>query len=125
MIKGYWYAAAFVIALMIPAHVARAQEHMQFDQHDRQVTTDWYNQHKSNPPRGLRSNDRLSPEEESRFQAGRTLDRQLVRKVHSAPRDLVRHLPPPPPHHEYMTIGGHMALIDTRDHHVRDIIRLH
>jgi Ni/Co efflux regulator RcnB len=126
MIKAHWYAAsALAIALMIPAHVASAQEHNQFDSHDRQVTTDWYNQHKSNPPQGLRSSDRLSQDEESRLQPGRMLDSRLARKAHSAPRDLVRHLPSPPAHHEYVTIGGHVALIDKRDHHVRDVIRLH
>jgi hypothetical protein len=45
----HWYAAAiFVVALLVTT-VASAQEHRQFDEHDRQVTRDWYNQHQTNP----------------------------------------------------------------------------
>ena len=35
------------------------QNHDRFDDHDRQVSRDWYNQHHDNRPRGLRDRDRL------------------------------------------------------------------
>lgn len=124
-VHPYLFVAGVVGLLALGATPARAQEHAQFDNHDRQVTADWYNQHKNNPPRGLRPQDRLSADEEARLQPGKTLDRQLQRKTHSVPRDLARRLPPAPPHHRYQTIGGHVVLVDTRDHRVRDVIHVH
>jgi Ni/Co efflux regulator RcnB len=120
----HWYAAAiFVVALLVTT-VASAQEHRQFDEHDRQVTRDWYNQHQSNPPRGLRNQDRLSAREEAQLERGQALRWRLRRKGHDAPSDLYRLYPPPPPRHRYVVIGQHVVLID--DHHVvRDIIHLH
>jgi Ni/Co efflux regulator RcnB len=98
--------------------------HTQFDDHDQQVTRDWYGQHKDHPPAGLRNEDRLSAEEESRLQEGAVLDKGLRRKVHSAPRELTRQLPPPAHNHRYVAIGGHVALIDNRNH-VKSVIHVH
>ena len=50
----YWHAAAIAFALLVTTGVL-AQGHTQFDDHDRQVTNDWYNQHKSHPPRAFDS----------------------------------------------------------------------
>src|SRR4029077_13197310 len=60
----------------------------QFTSHDQQVTHDWYNQHKDNPPAGFRTEDRLSPEQESHLQEGAVLDRDMRRHVHPAPPEL-------------------------------------
>jgi Ni/Co efflux regulator RcnB len=98
--------------------------HTQFDDHDQQVARDWYNHHRDHPPAGLRDEDRLSADEESRLREGEVLDRHLRRKVHAAPRDLTRQLPPPARHHRYVTIGGHIGLIDNTNH-VRAVIHLH
>jgi Ni/Co efflux regulator RcnB len=100
------------------------QGHTQFDDHDQQVTRDWYNQHQANPPKGLRNEDRLSADEESRLREGAVLDKDLRRKVHSAPRDLSRRLPPPPSDHRYVAIGGHLGLIDN-NFQVKAVIHLH
>ncbi|HLJ74751.1 MAG TPA: hypothetical protein VKU62_09210 [Thermoanaerobaculia bacterium] len=115
---------AFGVALLIPAHSALAQQHTQFDEHDRQTASNWYEQHKTNPPKGLRSSDRLSAEEQARIKPGETLDRNLRRKTYTPPRDLVRHLPKAPAHYQYVMIGGHLVLVDTHNHQVRDVIQL-
>ena len=98
--------------------------HTQFDDHDQQVTRDWYNQHKDHPPAGLRNEDRLSADEESRFREGAVLDKNLRKKVHAAPRELTRSLPPPAHNHRYVAIGGHIGLIDNKNH-VKAVIHLH
>jgi Ni/Co efflux regulator RcnB len=100
------------------------QGHTQFDEHDQQVTRDWYNQNQGHAPAGLRNQDRLSSDEESRLHEGAVLDKDLRRKVHPAPRDLEQRLPPPPSDHRYVAIGGHVGLID-RNYQVKSVIHLH
>ncbi|HET9401148.1 MAG TPA: hypothetical protein VFO34_09365 [Candidatus Acidoferrales bacterium] len=107
------------------SRTSRNQEaHTQFDDHDKQVTTDWYSQHRNNAPAGFRDRDRLSADEESRLQPGAQLDSDLRRKEHAVPRDLGRQLPPPPRNHKYVAIGVHIALVDNTNH-VKDVIHLH
>jgi Ni/Co efflux regulator RcnB len=116
---------AAIVAMAGSAALAQdrgRQDHDKFDEHDQQVTRDWYNQHKSHPPAGLRNQDRLSADEESR--EGDTMDQNLRRKVHPAPSDLSRRLPPPPQNHRYVTIGGHVGLIDN-NFQVKSVIHLH
>jgi Ni/Co efflux regulator RcnB len=100
------------------------QEVPQFTQHDQQVAHDWYNQHQTNPPAGFRNQDRLSSDQESRLHEGAVLDKELRRRVHSAPPDLYRQLPPPPSRHRYVGIGDHLALIDN-GYQVKAVIHLH
>ena len=100
------------------------QDHTQFDAHDQQVTQDWYKQNQSHPQAGFRDRDRLSPDEESRLQEGAVLDKGLRRKVHAAPPELSRRLPPPPSNHRYVAIGGHVGLIDNH-YQVKAVIHLH
>lgn len=99
-------------------------EHTQFDDHDKQVTKGWYDQHRNNPPAGFRDKDRLSADEESRLRPGAQLDTDLRRKEHAIPSDLGRQLPRPPRNHKYVAIGGHVALVDSGNH-VKDVIHLH
>ena len=113
-------AAAVLFA--ISGAVALAQD--RFSDHDQQVTRDWYNQHKDHPPVGFRNEDRLSAEEEARLREGAVLDKDLRRKVHPAPRELTRILPPPARNHRYVAIGGHVGLIDNTNH-VKAVIHLH
>jgi Ni/Co efflux regulator RcnB len=119
----HWYAAVFVVAFLVTT--GASAQHTQFDAHDRQVTNDWYKQHQSQPPKGLRNQDRLSAADEARLQPGKPLPSNLRRKSYTAPSDLRRKLPPPPAHHQYLTVGQHVALVDSRDHTVRDVIHLH
>ena len=100
------------------------QGHTQFDEHDQQVTHDWYNQNQAHPPAGFRNQDRLSADEESRLHEGAVLDKGLRKKVHPVPPDLSRRLPPPPSDHRYVAIGGHVGLIDNK-FQVKAIIHLH
>jgi hypothetical protein len=100
------------------------QNHTQFDEHDQKATHDWYSQHRSNPPAGFRERDRLSADEESRLHEGAVLDRNMRRKVHSAPPDLIRSYPAPPPNHRYVALGNHVALVDN-GYQVKAVIHLH
>jgi Ni/Co efflux regulator RcnB len=115
--------AACAIALLVAT--AGMAQHTQFDEHDRQVTQQWYNQNQSHAPRGLRSQDQLSADQEARLQPGKPLDRELRRKAYSAPSELRHQLRPAPAHHRYMTLGGHVVLVDSRDNTVRDVIHVH
>jgi hypothetical protein len=100
----------------------RGQAHTQFDDRDRQVANDWYNQHKDHPPVGLRNQDRLSADQESRLREGAILDKDLRRQVHSVPRDLERQLPPS--NHRCVALGGHVGLMDNH-YQVKAVIHLH
>ena len=101
------------------------QAPMQFDDHARQTTQNWYSQHENRPPVGLRAQDRLSADQESRLQPGKPLDADLRQRVHPVPRDLSRQLPPPPSNHRYVAIGGHVGMVDRRTQTLRDVIHLH
>jgi Ni/Co efflux regulator RcnB len=120
--------ATSILALFCSTGLAQdrgnPQGHTQFDDHDRQVTRDWYNQHQAHPPAGLRNQDRLSDDEESRLREGEVLDKRLRRKVHPAPPELARQLPSPPSDHRYVALGGHIGLIDNR-FQVKGVIHLH
>ena len=123
MSKVHVFAVVLGIALLVPTHIARAADNnQQFNAHDRQVASDWYNQHQNTSTRGLRTQDKLTTDQESRLKTNQFLDRDLRKKAYSAPRDLRRKLAKPPAHHEYEVIGGHLALVDTRDHRVRDVM---
>ena len=97
------------------------QDHSRFDDHDRQVTRDWYNGHRDHPPLGLRDRDRLTPEYESRLREGDVLDRDMRGRIHPVPADYYRRLPPPPRGYRYVFIGGHVVLIDN-GYRVHDVI---
>ena len=99
------------------------QDHTRFDQHDQQVTRDWYKQHHDNAPAGLREQDRLSRDQESQLRQGNVLPRDLRRQEHPIPRDLYSQLPPPPRNHRYAAVGGHVVQLDNRSR-VQDVIHL-
>src|SRR5450830_827406 len=108
----HWYAAAIFVVALLATTVASAEEHRQVDEHDRQVTKDYYTQHQSHPAKGFRNQDRLSAEQEAQLERGKPIPSQLRRKYYTAPSDLRRQLPPPPRHHRYVVIGHHVVLID-------------
>lgn len=118
-------AAACIIGLLVAtAGIAqdRNDNRTQFNDHDRQVTQDWASHHRDT--RGLRDRDRLSADQEARLQEGRPLDRDLRKRSYAVPSDLRRHLPPAPAHHRYMTVGGHVVLVDSGNV-VRGVIHIH
>jgi hypothetical protein len=92
-----------------------------FDDHDRQVSRDWYNQHQNHRPKGLRDRDRMSPQYESQLREGYVLDRDMRRRIHSLPADYYRQLPPAPRGYRYVLLDGHACLIDN-DYRVHDVI---
>jgi hypothetical protein len=54
---------------------------------------------------------------------GAVLDKGLRSKMHAAPSELTRQLPPPARKHSYVTIGGHVGLIDDKNQ-VKAVIHL-
>jgi Ni/Co efflux regulator RcnB len=130
-LKIKWFATIGATLLFVMSAASaqdrrdqRDQRHTQLDDRDRQTTTDWYNQHRDHPPAGLRSQDRLSPDQESRLREGAVLDKDLRKRVHPVPRDLESRLPPPARDHRYVAIGGHIGLIDNT-FQVKGVIHLH
>jgi Ni/Co efflux regulator RcnB len=97
------------------------QNHDRFDDHDRQVSRDWYNQHRDNRPRGLRDRDRLPDRYEARLHEGYVLDPYMRSRVYAVPSDYYRNLPPAPRGYRYVFVGGHAVLIDS-GYRVHDVI---
>ena len=135
--KTQWWMAACAAALLILTGSAAAaqgrgrghreqddrnrENHSRFDDHDQQVTHNWYQQHRNNAPAGFRDRDRLSSDEESRLQVGYPVDSRL--REHRVPHDLSRQLAPPPRNSRYVAIGGHVAQVDHQNR-VQDVIHL-
>ena len=117
-------AASGTVAIAQDRGQRGGQQNSQFSEHDQQVAHDWYNQHQDHPPAGLRKQDRLSPDEESRLHEGAALDKNLRRRVHDAPPDLTSRLSPAPSNHRYVAVGGHVGLIDNQ-YNVKAVIHLH
>jgi Ni/Co efflux regulator RcnB len=124
--KAAHFSAALAVTLLLAGGALAQDRHdqQQFNDHDRQVTQSWYSQHQKHAPAGLRTTDRLPADQDSRLRAGQPYDRDMERRSHSVPRDLSRQLPAAPRHHKYVAVGGHVALVDTVNHVVRDVIRL-
>jgi|ERR1700683_384744 hypothetical protein len=112
--KIYWPAilATAAAALALSGCSQSTQSATPQVDSQQQAASDWYSQHQNNLPEGLRPEDRLSAEQESRLRVGVTLDNDLRDKVRPAPADLAAHLAPPPPDHRYVAVGGHVAQID-------------
>jgi|HubBroStandDraft_2_1064218.scaffolds.fasta_scaffold938436_2 hypothetical protein len=128
--KVYWLAVLVTAAALALAgcsqnspESAQSASPQQVDP-QQQVATDWYHQHQNNLPEGLRPEDRLSAEQESRLRVGAPLDNDLRDRVRPAPEDLSARLPPPPPDHRYVAVGGHVGLID-KNFQVKAVIHLH
>jgi Ni/Co efflux regulator RcnB len=119
-------AMAAVLALAgcaTSVHDGRRQ-YDRFDDHDRQVTQDWYNDHRIHEGGKFRYTDRFSAEEESQFREGTVFDDGHRRRARAAPKELTRQLPRPPRNHRYVEIAGHVVLVD-QTNHVKAIIHLH
>jgi len=89
-----------------------AKGHHKFDDRDREITRTWCVEHRERLPIGFRPADRLAPQFESRLRVGVVLDVDLRRQIHPIPVDLLRRLPAPPVGVRYITIGGHVGLLD-------------
>ena len=117
--KTYWPAALAATAVLAlsgcsqssPAAAETAAPQQQADP-QQQAATEYYNQHQNNLPEGLRPEDRLTADQESRLKVGVVLDNDLRDRVRPAPEELTNRLAPPPPDHRYVAVGGHVGLID-------------
>lgn len=133
--KAQWWMTACATALLALAGSAAVaqdrgenrnqqnrQNQTQFDDHDRQVARDWYNQHQSQP--GRRDQDKWISEREQRIQPGAVLDPEMRRMARPVPSDLKRGLRPAPRGSRYVTMGGHVVIVD-KGNRVQDVIHLH
>jgi hypothetical protein len=126
-----WTIACMIVFSAIPSswvlvhkreqNAQNPSEYTKFDNHDQQVSRDWYREHSHKAPLGLREMDMLNPERESQLRQGEILPRVLQGREHPIPRDLSRQLHPLPPNSRYVSIGGHLVQIDNK-HRVQDII---
>ena len=94
-----------------------------FNDQDRQVTRDWYQQHQRNLGRGWRQRDRLSPAMEGRLRRGDRLDPELQRRMYWLPPELSRRYGPAPRGYRYAIIGGNIVMLDA-GYTVWDVFRL-
>ena len=99
------------------------RQHPTFNDQDRQVTRDWYQQHQRNLGAGWRQRDRLSPAMEGRLRRGQRLDPRLRRQMHWLPADLSRRYGPAPRGFRYAIIGGNVVMLDN-SYQVHDVFRL-
>jgi Ni/Co efflux regulator RcnB len=99
------------------------RDQYRFNDHDRQVSRDWYNEHPNHTDRGFRDRDRLTPQYESQLREGVVLNRDLRRRTYSAPYDLRRRLPPAPRGYRYVVVGGHVVLVDN-GYRIHDVLHL-
>jgi len=97
------------------------QGHSKFDDHDRQVSRDWYSQHRDHRPAGLRDRDRLPAAYDSKLQDGYVLDGNMRGRIHSIPSDYSQRLPRAPRGYRYVFIGGNTVLIDS-GYRVHDVL---
>jgi hypothetical protein len=100
-------------------HDRSREVHNRFDDHDREVAREWYQNHRDY--RGVRENDRLAPQYEDRLREGYVMDYQMRRWARPAPYELVERFGPPPPGYRYLLVNGHLVLVD-RGYRVHDVI---
>jgi hypothetical protein len=117
-------AIAATAIMALSGATAMAQDRKPMDSHDQQVTKDWYDQNKSHPPAGLRTQDRLSADQESNFKEGETLNMGMRHRIHPAPPELTRQLAPTSKNERYVAIGGHVGVIDNK-YQVKAVVHLH
>jgi hypothetical protein len=107
-----------VATVDIPAH----GQHLRFDARDRAIAGEWYKENQSDPPRGFREQDRLTPVTESMVRVGEQLGSNLRWRILPAPADLVQKLPPLPGNYQYMVLDGHLLLVNEKTWNVSDVL---
>jgi hypothetical protein len=85
------------------------QRHYSFNDHDRQLTREWYQRHRRNPGRGWGQRDRLSADMQGRLRPGQRLDPELRRQMYWLPADLSRRYGPAPRGWRYAVIAAAMS----------------
>ena len=142
----WWMAISLTVLFVLTGNVAPAQNrgrdrsgevnlarnnatrnrrgHSTFNDHDRKVARDWYDQYHDHASVGFRYQDRLFADEESRPQAGSPLDAGLQNKVYPVPMGFWQRLAPAPRNYHYVAIEGHVVAIDDKYQNVNDVIHL-
>jgi hypothetical protein len=95
-----------------------------FNDHDRKVVLDSYNQYRDQASVGLSYQDRLSADEESRLRVGSRFDADLPKKVYSVPTGLWHRLAPAPRNYHFVATAGHVVAIDDKYQNVNDLVHL-
>jgi hypothetical protein len=102
----------------------KRQNHTKFDHFDREVMRDWYDQHWDKVLVGLRDQNRVTPEVDSRFQIGSVQDADLRTNPRPARIEFWHRLSSSPRSYQYVAIRGHVAAIDDNYQDVNDLIHL-
>jgi hypothetical protein len=102
---------------------ANSQGGRTFNDQDRQVTRDWYQQNRPRLGAGWRDEDRLSPVMQGRLRPGQQLDPQLRQQMYWLPPELSQRYGPAPRGYRYAIIGGNIVMLDDT-YQVRDVFNL-
>jgi hypothetical protein len=102
----------------------KRQNHAKFDDHDRQLTRGWYDQHRDKAVAGLRDQNRVTPYVDSRLQIGPAQDADRRTNPRPAPIEFWHRLTSSPRSYQYVAIRGHVAAIDDNYQDVNDLIHL-
>src|ERR1700719_3853075 len=101
----------------------KRQNHIEFDDRDRQVMRDWYNPDRDKILVGLRDPNRVTPYVDSRLRIGSAQDPDLqIRR--SAPLEFWYRLSSSPRSYQYVAIQGHVEAIDGNYQDMNDLIHL-
>lgn len=101
----------------------KRRSHTKFDDHDRQVMRDWYDQDRDKVLVGLRDPNGATPYVDSRLQIGSARDADL-RTRRPAPIEFWYRLTSSPRNYQYVAIRGHVAAIDDNYQDINDLIHL-
>ena len=95
-----------------------------FNDHDRDATRAWYDDHRDSLPPGLAKKDRLPPGLERQLAERGTLPPGLQKNIMPVPRDLEQRLPPPPADCgcRHVIIGGNVVLLNKKTNYVYSVL---
>jgi hypothetical protein len=100
----------------------KRQNHAKFDDFDRQVLRDWYDQRRDKVLVGLLDQNRVTPYVDSRFQRGFVQDADLRTNPRPTRIEFWHRLTFSPRSYRYVAIRGHVAAIDDNYQDVNDLI---
>ena len=93
-----------------------------FDDHDREVVTQYYAGRGSGLPPGLaKRGGNLPPGLEKHLERNGTLPPGLQKRMQPCPAELERVLPPPPPNYAHVVIGGNLVLLNRANFQIADV----
>lgn len=135
--KTRWVLIVLAAALMVfVSNAAFAQDnntdndkkwdnlHPMFNQHEHEVITKWWAEHRDKPPTGFRDEDKIPADWEPQLVPGFVLDNNWRARMHHLPGSLIFHLRRPPIPYIAYVIGGHIVLVNHTEWRVSDIINV-